>query len=538
MGVKVGTPNQQPSTGARINVGQQTMNQSAPHSQPKVPPVHGYDQNNQRDMLTSLLGKEAEPTQIEVVKAFFVEVPPEHELQFRPIEIRSDEGSVNFLKETMYESRGQITPASVRGVARKLISPTVQTRGSIGIAETWNQTRMAFFIQFEERTRNLTTRSVIQGYTDGVGVFAGMNGQTMFDSNMKLYISAHINLGESVTTGGRFAGKQNSQCRTHNIIRPVQVATTTNGVTNAGKTFRPTDINSYLAGMAVDRNIRVAGNDSSAGTSMAGIASDHLNEVSSQYLAKFLQSNVMAKHSMSNATQTMNFSDAALFNPAAAASGYVREYTLTSSRLIGELIARTSFSGAGFVYMHELERIWPNIINVTHPIKMDKRASSDNRNISMERSAPTRANIIAHALSHGIPAMMNACRLSTVSFVASNETAGYGMQHAPINVGIQHATGMFETDEQVRQKIAMYENTIANDVLVELFEPGETFFIEGQFTQFGVSHMSISVNGSTPTPHTYPNYASNLDSSVLVSTDAEGIEKANYAQQLVNQLTY
>ena len=524
-GVNVRGANQQntPTSVARINTNQSRGGD--------VPTGHG----ELDDRLTTLMGTQVEPSVINVVRAFFVEVPAENALQYRPMEIKGDATTINLLKDTVHSLGGMVTPGSVRNVARDIISPTMQSRGEIGIASSWGERRFAFFIMFEERTRNLVTKSVITGYTDHVGAGMGMNNRAMFEQNMKLYITSHLNLGQTVTAGGRFQGKTNSQLKTHNVIRPVNIRTAGQGVETVGKTLRPTDVSSYIAGMAIDPNITVTGNDAGLSNSELGIASDHRNEIPSQYLAKLVRSSVLGNSSMTD-TSGMMFADSSLFNPAGAAAGFTREYSLHSSSLMNEILARTSYAGGGFAYMNELERLWPNIINVSNIHKLDTRAVADNRNVGQDWSVPSRSTVIAHALSHGIPAMMNTCMLTTIDFVATNQT-NQGMGGYAITVGIKHATGMFEDDATLARKTPIYESCIAEDVLTEMFQHGESFLIEGQFTLFGVSHMKISVNGEVSTPFTYPNYAAALNSGVLIANDREGHEKATYAKQLIDNIS-
>jgi hypothetical protein len=523
----------------KINVNQPSVRQQPQNNwgnQPQTQPHHPHQPYN-NNHLTSLMGEQMQPSQINAVKAFFIEVPAEHALQYRPNVIRYDQSSVNYLKETIQASSGMVSAASVRDIARNIISPSRQSRGEIGIAESWGVKRLAFFILFEENTRNIKTRSVITGYTNHADVMAAAANVNLFDPNMNMFITSHLNLGEVITNGGRFAGTNNQQLSAHNIIRPVQIKTASHsGVRSYGKTLRPTDISSYISGMCIDENVVVTGNDSSYNTSTQGIASDRKNEISSQYLSKLIRSSIIGNNQMGMAEGGLDFADTAMYNPAAAASGYSREYSLHSSNLMNEITAKTSLSAAGFAYFSELQRRWPNLSDIAVVGKLDKRASTDNRNVSEEWTIPSPETVILHALTHAIPALLNSFLLTTISFTATNQTIGMGLGGNTIQVGISHATGMFESEATIDSKAAIYSASIQEDILYELFKPGETFYLEGQFTLFGFSNMSISLNGGHKVHKSYPNYAASLDSHVLIASDRDGHEMSSSAKQLLDQI--
>jgi len=454
----------------------------------------------------------ANSIQVDVVKAFFIAVPGEHPMHYRPMVMTFDDNSFRQMRDITANGL-TLDHAALRQVSRNIISQSRQSQGVIGIDNGWGTQRFAFYILFRITTPARTSDEILTGYTDHLGM-SELNGPSsrVWDQNMTLSINSHMRVHTTETYGTHgsqlvYAGRDVNQ-----VLRPtyVQLNDQPINMTESSIAMRPVDTLHRLqvekmggADTVHDVRGRIAIGDGSY-----GVSSSRKNELSSQYLSKILQS-------YSNAHRQTNGMGGEVMTTGTAAS-YAREISLDSSVLFRHLGQYSSYAHAGYLTFGELVRMFPYVEQNIQVVMPGRGSIVSNAEDTHGWGAPDEITNVAHALSHTIPAILSDCLAVSSTFTIHNRTI-----NGQPDIAVEALQPMFDSVADERIYPAFCES-ILNDVIPELFPYNETdFLIQMRCSLFGSSRIEVSINGSPLTPYTAPNYADGLTASSIGANDAQ-----------------
>lgn len=454
---------------------------------------------------------------VDVVKAFFIAVPAEHPMHYRPMVMTFDDNSFREMRDITANGL-TLDHAALRHVSRNIISQSRQSQGVIGIDNGWGTQRFAFYILFRVTTPARISDEILTGYTDELGM-SELNGPSsrVWNPNMTLSVNSHMRVHSQETYGTHGSQLVYSGRDVNQVLRPtyIQLNNQQVNMTESSIAMRPVDA---LTRLQVERmgnpnDILDTRGRLQAGDGSYGISSSRKNELSSQYLSKILQS-------YSNAYRQSDGMGGEVMTTGTAAS-YAREISLDSSVLFRHLGQYSSYAHAGYLTFGEMVRMFPYFENQIQVVMPARGSVVDNTIDTQGWGAPDAVTNVAYALSHTVPAILSDTLAVAASFTVHNQ--GFGGQP---DIVVENLQPMFDSVADERIYPAFCE-AILNDLIPELFPNNEEDYrIQMTCSLFGSSSISVSLNGSVMTPFTAPNYADGLTSSSIGANEAQLVDTA------------
>lgn len=278
--------------------------------------------------------------QVDLVKAFFIEVPAENPVHYRPHVMTFNDNTFRKLRDITADGLS-INAAAVRQVARDIVQQSHSSQGKIAIDNGWDAHRFAFYLLFRVTTPSQTMDEVITGYTDHTGrtVGNGANSQH-WDYNMTLQVNSHMKVSERQTVGTYGAQSVYTGRNINQILRPthIELGGYTVGTTETATAMRPVDALYSLQKSKVSNPGQVHDTRTTirSGNGEYGMASSRKNEMSSEWISKILTG-------YSHAHRQTEGQHNELFTLGTAAS-VAREADLETSPVFRRLAERTSYA--------------------------------------------------------------------------------------------------------------------------------------------------------------------------------------------------
>lgn len=450
---------------------------------------------------------------VELTRAFFVAVPSENPLHYRPMVMTFDE-ALQVRLQNVTEGGLNINHAAISEIARDIIHPSEQSRGTIGISGSWDNQRFAVFLEFEIRTPTAVIHEVITGYTDHLG-YSAMMGDTniSWDPGMFIHVNAHMRINYQKTYGRNGAIVMPRAVSPNQILRPISVQ---NGMSQMGNTtaaigLRPADslygVQRNLTGSAGHVNDTRSSLDSV--THDLGVASARNNEIPSKYIETVLKSFSQAHNENTDYNQ-----------PAwtyGTAASYAKEEQLDTSILLRRLSEGTGYATTGCFTMGELIRNWHYAADVIETVLPRPGAITSKVDSTNNWGGYTVETQVAHAMAHAIPATMTSCLMVACEFTATNMTIDGSIQVAMVNAQMMFPN---ENDAVLANN---FINTLQNTILPEILSKHGSFDIGMQCSLFGTSDINIALDGYASERFSAPNYCDAL-SAATIAADSQELE--------------
>lgn len=456
----------------------------------------------------------APQTEIACVGAYFVEVPSGQPLHYRPLSIDSGNGLITDLQNAT-EGGLHIDQAALRSIAREIVTPSVQSKGSILIQNGWDTNRCSVYLMFRVTTPRSIYHEVLTGYTDNNNITEGYVAP-----DIRIFINSVIRVSEqqrrtnqgAVTT---MVAQENAQ-----VLRPIVID-------NAGQQsqgsigLRPTDV---LTGWAnnfgrVDVDVRssIAGNVDGE----VGIASRRSNGISSHYLSKALTSFSLANNGEND---SMANNDRWIAGKSATEA---REKSLTASHLFSLLKNRTSLAEAGCFTMSQLQGAMPFAPGCIQTRLIPRGAMRIGVNTQTwgDYSEETQIGV---KLANAVPAISGHNMISNFKFKATNITGAHVVLPQNIQMLFPGASEQAFTHQLM---LAMQHS-----ILPEIFDGVCSYYdIECEYAVGGVMMISISVNGQPHVPYEMPNYCDALAASTIATEQREVDNNGHHLGELLSR---
>lgn len=447
-------------------------------------------------------------------RGFFIAVPGEHSLHYRPIQTQMSDHAYTSLADAT-QGGLNIDHAALRKIARDIVAPTRQSQGRVMINGGADSIRYAVFLEIEIRTPSHVYCEVISGYTD----YAGISPQGFLDPNMSIMINSHARISTAETMGAHGRRTHSTVKNNEQVLRPVNVAGDGNFNAHATQAMRPADT---LVGI---QRASLGGSnvyDTRGGLSQAeqtyGVASGRDNSSPAHYLSTILR----------GYSQAHNSCDAMAGNErwiTGTAASYVREDSLAANLLFTIFGERTSYGMTGVVGLGELLNLYPGAQERFQVTQIEQGGIQSNAQMFNSWGGATMETSIGHSLSHCIPAVMTKLRLVSAAFTLTNKTP----DGSP-SLALEYCQPMFDSENDVQLGNALH-GVILHDIVPEVLDGRVGIFeLRIRATLLGNMEMLIELDGNHPEPFSAPNYCDAAAAPVVATTQEHvAAEAANIA---------
>lgn len=432
------------------------------------------------------------------------------EVALRPYTTNYDRSIEHFLMETT-EGGNNVSSQSLSAAANQFLQPSAVAKGVADIANGFNEQRFSFMIEVVDDRGGLSSgnRYIVTGYTDHVGVVQNM-GRQAIDPNMKLFINNIFMMRDTkINTPNGVQIRSNMVDNMHVLIDPKHHDF-------YGKKFdyfsqRPEDIFATI-GYNNDFALAEARQDGIDQRSMITTprASNRRNDSRPNYLAETIKSykNATAEEETSQNDDIDGYS-----NVWSTSRDYQRQ-TISGNRLMNVLATKADYMSMGYVTYSDMCSVLPNLDQMNEVVMMGPAQQQreyqpgqgeDWKSTSFEAIAATIINQVT-------PSIMTDCLLTSIHFVATNDTIG--AQHDVRPVGFKGFTQNIDLTPFIQNFI----NRLQREVLDDISKNGQVLYqIECSIDLTYDSTFSISLDGDNMVFFTAPSFCDSLYAPVLTS---------------------
>lgn len=460
-----------------------------------------------------MYGQEA---QLILKKIYFFAVPATHPMHYRPYEVVGNNRNIIDLVNAT-QGGSNLDPIAIRGLARDIIRPSMQSQGQIEIAHGWGESRFSFYALIEERTAYRTTLEVVTGYTDEVGYSENQGPNSgVWNERMMLFINGRMVVSTRKVNNGHHVGYQYGIADSSQILRPAHIVRG-NGSQRADATIglRPTDTLTRISAQKMiqgddtplfDRRCKID-EPNLAGGSYYGTLSRRSNERSSRYFSTVLNSYRNALGQGETGSEILTMGTAATF---------ATEDNLSKSIFMQRLASDTMYGSGGVITLGELMRMFPNMDSVAE-VNLPKHGEIRNDAINTcHMGGSDFGSNVAYAFSHIVPSVLTNCLANQTTFFLTNETrdgrpSAHCVSWFPMFTGLQNESVMRDN----------FERAIENDVAPEIFNHEGTYTVEMTCQMVGRSMITLTLDGREVGVYPAPNYADGIGSSTLGVEDSQ-----------------
>ena len=421
-----------------------------------------------------------------------------------------------------------LRPEAVSPLANAFLQKQASPQGTINVPNGWNERRIRFMleVQYEFQVGG-TNKTYFLGYTDHPGV--SMQGSV--DPRMVFYVNSYVctRVLESLTPMGMMT--MESAYDSKQILH----GATDRSISNPSSTFgmRPQDLYRYFNNDLELLNIGAGMEgakmfDTRVNISPNGSLADRRNNIPSHYSCNVF-------NNLLSVSDRLNMGE----NQPAMINNVIRGMecntdSLTQQPLFAALTnCRDNFRvGASFTFT-ELERVDPNLHNVTNYIVMDSHGRAGIHHAG-QTSGWQGTDIVTRAaatLAHSVPALMMENMITRIVMKSSNYEIGGRM-----TTQIIHGNGFSNCD--MRANYDSFRNNFEALVLSQLtYNNSLTYALEMNVDLLGESWIKITIDNSPVVDYVTPSFADSLFSP-LVSDNANSVaEVANDFKVLYDTIT-
>ncbi|AXH70821.1 hypothetical protein [Vibrio phage BONAISHI] len=456
--------------------------------------------------------------------AKFVEIPATQPLFHRPMQFNADPNTILQLQNVTHGG-SLINPQALREIAKEVVRPSPVPEGKLMIANDWNISRFAVYLNFEIHAAGRVYHEIITGYTDHPET--SMTG--LIDPDSLIFINSHLRVNESMSIGnGAPNGVSNMAVMSDtNVITPVGIVDPSGNVMTGAHTQRPQDV---LTGLQMGlRGPQHAGTWDPRGnldrevTAGLGLPSSRNNHCSTNYLTRIMVGVRDARNSVGQfASGASDVATQQMIAGAAAVTAADCESDYISLSLFQMLKQNTSYGQTGAFMVKELFAALGNDNidwnNVAAPMLLPKGPGQatvlmDNSNGWGDYSNETSA---AHQLAHGIPALCGRSLLSSYAFTATGS-----FSHNIHTANYEHSTTIFPISPMFQENANMtVKNLLETIILPEIFYGiCDNYVVSASYTMSGSINMDVQLDGGIKIPYAAPNYCDHMSAPTVAIDD-------------------
>ena len=458
----------------------------------------------------------------QVVKAIFVETGTYNDLTSRPFKTELDMGTLRSFQEAT--NMGQhITSSTISGIAGNVLKPSAQAQGNIAITNGWDTPRLRFILEVEFGSTSLlaSTRQVVTGYTDYVGVIE-RGGQHIVDPNMRLFFNNSITL-RSVKENSPWGGliERQTVVDASQLLTGVYQPSFGGGVVT--RSMRPEDL-FVTAGLGALANANTL-------DTRVNFASGHIkksnrkNTFAPEYISRVVKADQMAKASVDGeATPYDHVMD--------EARGQVLEGLVSDDPYLKKLMDRTNMGQEASVTYGELCAIDQHLDSIAMIMLRRQSDPVHHRGQTEHWAGSNMETLAATTLSHSVPSIMMDLMLTGVSFMATNQTLNG--EYVVQIVGQKSFTSSIDMSPYLEA----FTNRLKTEVLRGITNNNLiTFDLTMQIDLIGETFVRISMNGQPHIDFMMPSFCDALSVPVLTQDPSDLYTLANDLTTLAENVT-
>jgi hypothetical protein len=443
---------------------------------------------------------------VEIVKLIMQETGTYNQQWRRSFESSLDGRLQNAIIENCQQA-GSITPGLLTGIANQFIKPSATPERPINIINGWNTRRFRFFMEVRSMSHmQMGMTQYVTGFTDHMG--ASLQGS--LDPNMVFYINTVNTTRNSVRTTP--LGKQNVQsvmdC-SHLLYNNENQGVYGTGTVHK---MRPEEVFAAMQNTELqDASGDVYGPqgdfmDTRTHLTANPVKSTRRFNSSPVFMAGILNSYVQSKRADVAGTSNLELLD--------TASGQIAAARTNEDPFIRLLKSQTGSNGGTFTF-GDLLRIDANIQQriVVSPLTPALRATLHQAGQTQNWQSSDFETQFATTLSQAVPGYMLDNCLQYVKIRATNEDGG-----GEIVVFITNYGSLLQGIDPAPY-LASFSFAVQNTLLKDLSYNNQiSFSLEMSCNLLGDTSITLSINGSPPTPYVSPCFCDSL-MSPLVTAD-------------------
>lgn len=457
-----------------------------------------------------------------IVKAIFVETGTYNDLTSRPFKTELDMSTLRSFQEATSMGK-HISANTISGIAGNVLKPSAQAQGNVMISNGWDTPRLRFILEVEFGQSSLiaSTRQVVTGYTDYVGVLE-RNGQHVVDPNMRMFFNNSITL-RTIREQSPWGGVVDRST----VVDASQLLTGTYQPAFGGgvvtRSMRPEDIfvtvglGSLANENTLDTRVNFAGGHIKK--------SNRKNTFAPEYISRVIQADQMAKATVSDEAASID----QLMD---VARGNVLEGLVSDDPYLKKLIDRTNIGQEASVTYGELCAIDQHLDDIAVIMLRRKSDPVHVRGQTEHWNGSTMETLAATTLSHSVPSIMMDLMLTGVSFMATNQTltGEYVVQV----VGQKSFTSSIDMSPY----LAAFTERLKNEVLKGISNNNLiTFDLTMQIDLVGETFIRISLNGQPHIDYMMPSFCDALAAPVLTQDGSDLYTLANDLTTLAENIS-
>ncbi len=426
----------------------------------------------------------------------------------RPYTANADPRRVMQLHETTFGGR-QFNVNALAGIAGQILVPATNHQGIIPIANGWNESRFRFLMRVEcGGPFGDDTIYIITGYTD----HADTSFSRLLDPNMSFFINNIIALTVAI--------EQTSMGPIERLRLANASHVLSDQFNNNLHSMRPEDVFSTLSA-----SMYTSKEDYRTNFRMGSKLSKRNNGSAPSYLGKALDAHRQAM------SQSESYDD--LTAIMSNASGFVKDSTPSDISPLFILSQKTGWRQNNAVTFTELERLSPNLHDVTHvQLAAQLPQPAPHSGQSEHFSGLNGETIAVTMLSQSIPSLMMDCILTHVWFNVTNDTLGGNYE---FNFG--DAGGFSDMD------ISPFLQSFQDRFLAEIFNDitrsnNIVISLQVRIDIRGDSFFEINFDNQGFVEYIIPTFSDALMTPVMTTTTEDLAGLSNTISHLADQLSY
>ena len=458
----------------------------------------------------SLTGKK-----IELTKAYLMYIPPQHQIYQRSFEVAGiGDDLFNKFLDTTHDCQN-LDYGTMSSIASSIINPSFIPTGKIQLPNGTENARLAFMLEIVTSDIYGTTKEIIEGYTNYVGVT-----NNSIDPNMVFYLNSRIQLNEVPVVNSQGTAINRKLQYSHNILNRVP-----NNDYAVG--LRPSDVVAFnqmemIGANSIDTRV-VLSDKPQPSLSFHNIPAYWLSDICSGYAKS---TDPTADYSNFEHNRDANFSRHS------DVMATVRTESLNMSSFYNAVNERTLRRGDTFTFA-DLQQTWPrsfDFYNIILPRPGSKPVSP--LDYTEHWHGATIETSIVYSLTHTMPSIMRNMLLEKLVVSITNNTMGGRPLIQPISYHEMFAGSINQ------QTMHFLIGQIERHVVIGLLSSKAVMYnIMMEIDILGTSNFHISIDGKPSIPYTAPSFCDSI-MSPMIGKDIQALETmAHELSGLTNGIT-
>lgn len=447
-------------------------------------------------------------TGLKITRLVMTEVGTYDDMFIRSYEAKADQGDLMLLRD-LTENGRNLRPATISGVAGRLIRPSSSCSGVVNIANGFDTRRLFFLMEVEfPGAAGVSQVEWLSGYTDQVGVSTqrGLD-HAAFNPNMRLFFNNALRGRRASSTSGFGNRQATSVSNSHQLIL-AEYRPSMTSLNNTDCLMRPSDVfrNNSTASLREVLNEPLFDSRVTHGPD-AIQTSNRANAMPTTYMSRLLTA--YRDHG-----DTDSHDPAAMYSDMAAE---VRDDPITQIRSLTFLQNVSELRTGGSV-------TWRELLDLDSTGTLESRAElflalSDRTRAELSVrggentgwGGNTEFQIVASMLSQSIPALMMSNMLTGLDFSVTNRTLD--------GRWLLDFSG-WETfnDGDATRQLQLFESELIHSVMPSITLNNEMpLTVHGHFDVFGETSLSVQIDGGIEYPFVAPSFCDGLFAPVRAS---------------------